>query len=143
MRHHSLWSIGTSYVDHSAQGLAEVLAQTESALDILLQGPTQAQCNQAFTVTVLVTNTSSLPTSDLSVVSAAPATVAERQPRCVCFQASSPLKELAPGEQTSLDVIVLPLRSGPLRIDNISIVSGAGKVFRPPLALIVAVGAPA
>ena len=137
VRLNSLWSVGTGYIEHTAQGFHEIMAQTETVLDVALRGPAQAPCNQPFALQVLITNTSLAAVCDLTVMSAAGPIVAERQPSCVCFQASTPLKELSPGEQTCVQLSVLPLRSGPLKIDNISVVSSSGKIFLPPLILLV------
>lgn len=137
VRLNSLWSVGTGYIEHTAQGFHEIMAQTETVLDVALRGPAQAPCNQPFALQVLITNTSLAAVCDLTVVSAAAPIAAERQTSCVCFQASTPLKELSPGEQTCVKLFVLPLRSGPLKIDNISVVSSSGKIFLPPLILLI------
>ena len=130
-KHHVQWSMGSSSLTSQSSG---------SPLDISLSAPSHAVCNKEFTVNARITNTSKRNASDLCVVTSNDGTQQQQQQhqRFICFQATTPLQELAPGESTQVAITILPVRAGHLQLSHIHIVHQGTKTY-PRLSTTVVV----
>ena len=129
------WSLGTHCTDGAA--LAERRERVGDAAELAfsLHGPPLAHVNAPFVLQARVVNLSSASICDLHLETSGGRVFVreelQQQPRYVCPQASTPLKELCSGESVAVNLDILPLCTGQLRLDNILVVSAKGRIYRP------------